>query len=96
MSGGIAYVYDPERSFKSNCNMEMIEFERLKKSDTEAISAIVFNHYKYTKSERAKYVLDNFRVESGCFVKVMPLEYKRILQAQEINKVASLAEVSDG
>jgi glutamate synthase (NADPH/NADH) large chain len=96
MSGGIAYVYDIEGNFKQKCNMEMIELEAISKEDETAIYNLLHNHYKYTKSTIAKVILDDFKKELKRFVKIMPLEYKRILSAKKFERKLDLAEVSDG
>jgi glutamate synthase domain-containing protein 3 len=96
MSGGIAYVYDSEGNFKQKCNREMVELENLSKEDETNIHSLLHNHFKYTKSTIAKALLDDFKKELKRFVKVMPIEYKRILSAKKIEKRLDLTEVSDG
>lgn len=93
MSGGIAYAYDEDSGFAHRCNTEMVEIEGLSAEDETTIYNLLCNHYKYTQSRRAKMVLDGFKVGLGKFIKVMPKEYRRILETQES---ADLAEVSDG
>ena len=95
MSGGIAYVYDTDNTFKEKCNMGMVELEELLEEDRETIISLVNNHYNYTKSEVAKNVLDNHTSELEKFVKVMPIEYKRVLEGLKVKKSKS-DEVSDG
>jgi len=96
MSGGIAYVYDEKKNFKDRCNMEMVVLEELRDSDLETIKNLLVNHCRYAQSVKAKEILDNFHVESKKFIRVMPLEYKRILQENGIAEKLVLAEVSDG
>jgi len=96
MSGGIAYVYDLEGNFRQKCNMEMVELEALSKEDETNIYNLLHNHFKYTKSTVAKALIDDFKKEVKKFVKVMPLEYKRILSAKKLERKLDLAEVSDG
>jgi len=96
MSGGIAYVYDLEGNFKQKCNMEMIGFEAISKEDEANIHNLIHNHYQYTKSAVAKALLDDFKKELKKFVKIMPLEYKRVLSAKKSEKKLNLSEVSDG
>ena len=96
MSGGIAYVYDVEENFKDKCNMGMVEFEVLSDEDKTTIHNLLSNHKKYTNSSVAGKVLDSFNKEIKRFVKVMPIEYKRILQQQEVEEKLGLAESSDG
>jgi len=96
MSGGIAYVYDQEGMFKDRCNMSMVELEELDSSDILTIQKLLENHFKYTESELAKGILDSFNDAVKIFVKVMPLEYKRILEGKAAEEKADLGVVSDG
>lgn len=97
MSGGIAYVYDSEDNFKDRCNMEMVELDKnLTEEDIQTINLLIQNHYKYTDSYKAKHILDNFSNEIVNFVKVMPLEYKRILETMQVQKNLNLTEEYDG
>lgn len=96
MSGGIAYVYDVDRNFKSRCNMSMVEFDEIDEEDRFTIRELLENHYKYTASAQAKRILMNFEEELDNFVKVMPLEYKRVLEGKLLEKELELVEVSDG
>jgi len=96
MSGGIAYIYDAGGGFKNKCNISMVEFERLNDEDLETIKKMLSNHHRYTASSAAKRILDNFNKEIKRFIKVMPVEYKRILEENKIEKKLNLIEVSDG
>ncbi|MDP2044554.1 MAG: hypothetical protein Q8K15_05240, partial [Candidatus Omnitrophota bacterium] len=106
MSGGIAYCLDEEQDFKRKCNMEMVILEKIGAPDAGTIKNLLFNHYKYTQSPKAKDILDNFHKYADLFVKVMPLEYKRILEESKVTsaeggsayggKKADLGEYSDG
>jgi len=96
MSGGIAYVYDEDKEFSLYCNMSMVIFEEIKDEDDLLLSELLSKHYKYTKSLKAKKILDNFKDEIRNFVKVMPLEYKRILEGKRLEEKIELVEVSDG
>lgn len=80
MSGGIAYVYDEDGLFSKRCNMGMVEFAEMDKEAIDMLHTLLHNHYKYTESPKAKGVLDNFNEEIKKFIKVLPLEYKRILE----------------
>ena len=64
--------------------------------DADAIKNLLSNHHRYTKSMIAKEVLDDFKSRSKKFVKVMPLEYKRVLGQKELEEKLELTEVSDG
>lgn len=96
MSGGIAYVYDREGDFNKKCNMDMVELEALSDDDKTLVRMLVSSQVKYTGSIAAKNILDDFNEEIGKFIKVMPIEYKRILEHKKIVKKLDLAEASDG
>ena len=96
MSGGVAYIYDRNSNFKDKCNLTMVELETLSAEDKETIHNMLHNHYEYTKSPVAKQILDNPEKKMKEFVKVMPLEYKRILEGAKIEKKIDLLETSDG
>ena len=96
MSGGIAYVYDPDGDFRNKCNTGMVQLEKLTGVDLGTIEKMLLNHHRYTQSSLSKHLLANFLIEMRKFVKVMPLEYKRVLEKREAEKELELAEVSDG
>ena len=79
MSGGVAYVYDMENLFPKNVNKEMVELEDLDDEDLSTLKYFIERHFKYTHSDVAKNILDNWEVTSKFFVKVMPGDYKRVL-----------------
>ncbi len=90
MSGGIAYVWDPEKLFTKKCNTEMVELLPLTLSDQtdyvefddeQLVHDMVHKHYKYTKSDIAKKILDTWEAERHSFVKIMPSDYKKVLNA---------------
>ena len=95
MSGGIAYVWDANGDFKDKCNLSMVQFEKVGTDDEVVLNDLIRRHHLYTKSNIAKKVLDNFHMELKKFVKVMPLEYKRILEQKTLDKKLELTEVSD-
>ncbi|HEV2296098.1 MAG TPA: hypothetical protein VGR35_19795, partial [Tepidisphaeraceae bacterium] len=83
MSGGIAYVYDDDGQFSSKCNLEMVELEKPDKpEDIQTIRRLLENHQKFTGSTVARSVLDDFDKELRWFVKVMPTDYRRVLEHQ--------------
>jgi glutamate synthase domain-containing protein 2/glutamate synthase domain-containing protein 1/glutamate synthase domain-containing protein 3 len=96
MSGGIVYCLDETQDFKKKCNLDMIVLEKIDESDKETIKNLLANHHKYTQSLKAKEILDDFHKYVHVFVKVMPLEYKRILEEEKIAKKADLGEYTDG
>jgi glutamate synthase (NADPH/NADH) large chain len=80
MSGGIAYVYDPNDEFITRCNLAMVELEKLSdKSDVELLRELVQQHRQYTDSPVADAILKNWNESLKKFHKVMPIEYKRAL-----------------
>ncbi|MFV0412340.1 MAG: glutamate synthase large subunit [Oscillospiraceae bacterium] len=81
MSGGVAYVYNPEGRFEANCNLAKISLEKLSAKDAAELKALLQKHVEYTGSPRAKAVLGNFEEQSGAFVKVIPNDYKKVLEA---------------
>ena len=84
MSGGIAYVWDPKGAFEPRCNMEMVELEGLvDDEDIAELRTLIENHQKYTGSTVAASVLDNWSEAVKQFVKVMPTDYKRVLEEQK-------------
>ena len=81
MSGGIAYVYDEKKYFKNLCNTEMVDLEKPDKPDDIAtIRRLLENHAKYTYSPVAKAILDDWDAKLKHFVKVMPRDYRRVLE----------------
>ncbi|MDP2831581.1 MAG: glutamate synthase large subunit [Candidatus Omnitrophota bacterium] len=96
MSGGIAYCLDEHGDFKKKCNLGMVALKKIDVSDIETIKHLLANHYKYTQSLKAKHILDNFHKYAHIFIKVMPLEYKRILGESMLAKKPDLGEYTDG
>ncbi|HMR63324.1 MAG TPA: glutamate synthase large subunit [Anaerolineae bacterium] len=92
MSGGIAYILDWSGDFHTRCNREMVNLEKLSDpAEIEAVAAIIRRHAEYTDSELALRVLANWSEMVPKFVKVMPIDYKRMLEAIEQNKAAGLS-----
>lgn len=88
MSGGIAYVYNPDGDFDYYCNMEMVELSLIEDiSDIRELHDLISNHHKNTSSPLAKKLLDNWTNEVNSFIKVMPIEYKRVLQEEKIRAI---------
>ncbi|AOW17273.1 glutamate synthase subunit alpha [Polaribacter vadi] len=84
MSGGIAYVYDPENKFANGlCNTETIEFEEISEENGAELKAIIEKHVLYTDSKRGADLLADWDTSLNNFVKVMPTEYKKALQRLE-------------
>ena len=96
MSGGMAYIYDLEEDFAKRCNMDMVELEALTQDDKTLIHKLISNHKKYTGSSVAEGIMVNFNKEAKKFIKIMPVEYKRILENKKITKKLDLMEAFDG
>jgi glutamate synthase (NADPH/NADH) large chain len=96
MSGGIAYVYDPDRQFEPRCNLSMVSLEPVLSTaeqlvqtdpatwhrgecDEIVLKNLVERHFKYTGSEKARAILDDWDRARLAFVKVFPNEYRRAL-----------------
>jgi glutamate synthase domain-containing protein 2/glutamate synthase domain-containing protein 1/glutamate synthase domain-containing protein 3 len=92
MSGGIAYVYDTSGQFKDLCNPEMVELVSANTpDDLKTISRLLQNHCQYTGSPVARAILDDFEKELRWFVKVLPTEYKKVLERQsEVDERAQM------
>jgi glutamate synthase domain-containing protein 3 len=79
MSGGMAFVYDPSNDFVSRLNMEMVSLENLDEDDVEFLYGIIGEHSRLTDSEVAAKILVSFDSELYHFKKVMPKDYRRVL-----------------
>ena len=80
MSGGVAYIWDPQSQFKAQCNLEMVELEAVQADeDVAELQRLVNNHHACTGSEVAERLLANWQQSLAEFVKVMPTDYKRVL-----------------
>ena len=80
MSGGIAYIYDVKSQFASLCNKEMVDLDAVENNDAAELKDMIENHFAYTGSSVAKFILDDFENQLKNFVKVFPRDYKRVLQ----------------
>ena len=81
MSGGTAYVLDEHQLFDTLCNLDMVDLESVwRPEDKKLLYALISQHYGWTHSNRAKMILDNWREMVGRFVKVMPIDYRKVLE----------------
>ena len=88
MSGGIAYVYNPKGSFIKKCNLSTFELENLTiAEDVKELKELISNHFKYTGSTVAEKILLNWTKEIKNFSKVMPTDYKRVLQEMDLKRL---------
>lgn len=86
MSGGIAYVLDENNKFVSKVNKEMVLIEEPNDEDVNFLKEIITEHYNLTKSVKAKTILDNFDLYVTKFKKVIPKDYKEVLELVKINE----------
>jgi glutamate synthase (NADPH/NADH) large chain len=89
MSGGVAYIYDPQNQFERFCNREMVDLDPFSFEDFDLVKSLIKKHKDYTGSDIAKVILSNWDQVSKQFVKVMPRDYKRVLQQQKQLEKAS-------
>jgi glutamate synthase (NADPH/NADH) large chain len=83
MSGGIAYVYNPNQTLKARANSAMIDFDPMDKESLSELHELTTNHFRYTGSKIAGKILDNWDEEIINFVKVMPKALKEVLAARD-------------
>lgn len=80
MSGGIAYVWNPDGDFDFYCNMDMVELSLLEeREDREEVFSLIKAHFKHTGSTLAARMIADWDLYARQFIKVMPVEYKKIL-----------------
>jgi glutamate synthase domain-containing protein 3 len=83
MSGGIAFVFDQDGTFKNRCNFETVSLERLTERDLQEVEEMLKRHAVYTRSTCAWRLLALWQETAPKFVKVMPKDYRRVLEALE-------------
>jgi len=100
MSGGIAFVLDENQLFDTRCNLEMVDVEPIiELSDQQLLYALIQKHFQLTGSKLAERILQNWSNMLNQFVKVMPMDYKRVLErikkeeSKETDLVALTEEV---
>jgi len=94
MSGGVAYVFDSDSSFKDRCNLGMVEVDPVTEQDAETIHQLIRRHYEYTQSAVAWRMLSGWKQFARQFVRVMPVEYRRVLASQHLDSdAAKLASI---
>ncbi len=88
MSGGIAYILDTKGDFDYFCNMEMVELTLIEdKSDSEELYHWISRHFHYTQSPLAKRILNDWENYLKHFIKVTPIEYKKVLQEEKMEAI---------
>ena len=95
MSGGIAYILDRDGHFRQRCNLGTVELESVSvEEDILELRDMIENHASYTGSTVATWVLENWAEALGQFVKVMPTDYRRVLQERAARSVPPLLPVA--
>ncbi|HEY6557176.1 MAG TPA: glutamate synthase large subunit [Polyangiaceae bacterium] len=92
MSGGFAYVLDEDGSFEKRCNLGMVEIEDLTSDDTTFLAEILDEHVRETGSAKARELLGSWEQTLARFVKVVPTEYRRVLEALKERRAEALAK----
>ena len=95
MSGGVAYVYDPDHTFDYFCNMDMVEINLVEDTvSRKELLELIRQHYLHTGSALAGRMLDDWGRYIEDFVQVVPIEYKRVLQEEQMARLSQkIAEV---
>ncbi len=98
MSGGLAYIYDEHRIFDARCNLDMVDLELVVSSaDKAELRGLLEKHLRYTGSLKAKRILDNWEEQLPFFIKVFPMEYRRVMgQMMREDEATERAEVIHG
>ena len=90
MTGGEAFVFDEESKFNQLCNTDFIELQSVSSAkDKKILKDLIEDHYEATNSPKAKRILEDFDVLLDRFVKVMPTDYKRILESKTQSEIRS-------
>ena len=84
MSGGVAYVYDPRGEFAGNLNTELVDLDKLDDEDLAYLRDMITEHRDETRSPVAAKILGNWAVAQTRFAKVMPRDYKKVLDAIDV------------
>ena len=88
MSGGVAYVWDKNHNFDYFCNMDMVEINLVEESQyRKELHELIRQHYLYTGSKLARTMLDDWNRYVEDFIQVVPIEYKRVLHEEQMNKL---------
>ena len=88
MSGGIAYVLDENSDFDYYCNMGMVELSLVEdRVDVHELNGLIARHFHFTKSKKAKMILDDFEKYLPMFIKIIPYDYKKVLHEQKLEEL---------
>jgi glutamate synthase (NADPH/NADH) large chain len=95
MSGGIAYVYDEAELFGTRCNLDMVDLESVwQEEDRAQLRALIESHLRHTGSPTARMLLENWEAHLPLFVKVMPIEYRQVLERMKLQESRDTETVS--
>jgi glutamate synthase (NADPH) large chain len=83
MSGGIAYIYNPNKTFEANFNNDMADISDMEEEDFDIIRRMVRDHFRYTGSPKAHDMLQDWQNQKQHFVKVYPRDYKAVLEKRK-------------
>ena len=88
MSGGVAYVWNRDGNFDYFCNMEMVELSLIEEASyRKELHELIRQHYLYTGSKLARTMLDDWPRYTDQFIQVVPIEYKKVLQEEQMRKL---------
>jgi glutamate synthase (NADPH/NADH) large chain len=88
MSGGVAYVFNELGNFDYYCNMGMVELSLIEdRNDAYELQELISRHLNYTGSKKAKMILDDFNKYLPMFIKVIPYDYKKVLEEQKLEEL---------
>lgn len=88
MSGGVAYVFNENGDFDYYCNMGMVELSLVEEnSDIRELTGLVRRHFEFTGSKKAKMILDDPEKYIQMFIKVIPYDYKKVIQEQKLEEL---------
>ena len=88
MSGGVAYVWNRDGNFDYFCNMEMVELSLIEEASyRKELHELIRQHYLYTGSKLARTMLDDWARYADQFIQVVPIEYKKVLQEEQMQKL---------
>ena len=91
MSGGVAYIWDPQGDFNMKCNLGLVQLETVEQpEDVAELLELIQLHHQYTESDVASQVLEDWPANLQQFIKVMPIDYKRVLEKQKLAAAADL------
>ncbi|HMR56053.1 MAG TPA: glutamate synthase subunit alpha, partial [Cyclobacteriaceae bacterium] len=96
MSGGVAYVWDVNKTFVKNCNMEMVLLDTLDEEDEHLLHSMIEQHKHHTNSEVAAHILSYWTNTYKNFIKVMPIDYKKVLEKRKAEKKSTTAQTTFG